>query len=153
MTHRPSQLVSRISLVSTTVVQTKRVHSLGPPTNPAEVDYCHPQYLIDGFGYRREYDYYSLGLVLLEIGLWRSIRSLSTRFTDDDQRPEKLRDFLLEQYVSRLHSTMGKIFQNAVRTCLNFCRNEESEKGDSPARDALETFEAMVLLPIGSCFA
>lgn len=46
----------------------KNAFSHGPPVTPEQIDYCHPKYLYDRWGYRREYDYYSLGLVLLEIG-------------------------------------------------------------------------------------
>jgi serine/threonine protein kinase len=127
--------------------------SLGPPTNPAQMDYCHPEYLKKGSGYRREYDYYSLGMVLLEIGLWRTIRSLSTKFTADDQSPEKLREYLLKNHVTRLHTRMGKFYQDAVRTCLTFDIRTDPRKEGSSLNDVLEAFEHKVVAVIRRCTA
>jgi hypothetical protein len=56
--------------------------SLGPQANPMLNDYAHPTYRkpsVDTDGqiwFRRVYDYYSLGTMLLEIGVWRSLNSL-----------------------------------------------------------------------------
>lgn len=52
----------------------------GPPPSPNARRYHHPDYTIAsmrrGNRFRLEYDYYSLGLMLLEIGLWDTIASV-----------------------------------------------------------------------------
>lgn len=131
----------------------KNAFTLGPPANPEQMDYCHPKYLKEGSGYRREYDYYSLGIVLLEIGIWRTLSSLSSTFKGDDQSPEKLREFLLKKYVARLHSTVGKVYQSAVRACLTFDVETERGQADTWVDGALEAFESNVVAQIGRCFA
>lgn len=48
-----------------------------PPRVPEEWDYQHPQYAnSSGVRFRAEFDYYSIGLVLLEIGLWMRLKDL-----------------------------------------------------------------------------
>ena len=41
-----------------------------------EEEYQHPRYLEQGPPYVARYDYYSLGLILLEIGLWKTIGAI-----------------------------------------------------------------------------
>src|SRR5205814_1941625 len=55
-------------------------HILAPTTPPTITKayelYCHPSYLKEGSfakGFRRQYDIYSLGLVLFEIGVWKKL--------------------------------------------------------------------------------
>ena len=131
----------------------KNAFTEGPPVIPEQIDYCHPKYLKDRRGYKREYDYYSVGLVLLEIGLWRTLPSLSATFKASDQSPEKLREFLLEKYVARLHSLMGRTYQSAVRACLTFDVEPRRNQDGSEARDVLGEFEATVTAPLRRCFA
>jgi hypothetical protein len=49
--------------------------STGPPQDSKWSLYCHPNYLYAGRkgGYRKSYDIYSLGIVLVEIALWKPI--------------------------------------------------------------------------------
>lgn len=48
-------------------------HTDGPISGAIFQEYQHPEYLRTG-RYRAAYDYYSLGLVLLEIGVWMSLQ-------------------------------------------------------------------------------
>ncbi|KAI1321914.1 kinase-like protein [Xylariaceae sp. FL0255] len=77
--------------------------------------YQHPAYLKGGMGYRLEYDYYSLGIVLLEIGFWTPISEITAGWkgTYEEQRQQ-----LINRRVPRLRQHMGREFAEAVRFCL-----------------------------------
>ena len=84
--------------------------------NPLEIAYQHPDYAI-GRGsvrYRLQFDYYSLGLVLLEIGRWESLEHMSEMIGNRQALREKLRS----EKVKRLGQNMGTIYQNVVILCL-----------------------------------
>jgi Prion-inhibition and propagation len=94
------------------------------PDNPAEISeqpneitfdlYRHPQYVSGRTPYKREFDFYSLGIVLLEIGLWLRVKALYT----SDQTPQSFRRLLLETYTEDLGITVGQIYRDVVRICL-----------------------------------
>lgn len=65
--------------------------------------------------YRAEYDIYSMGLVLLEIGLWRTIDTMRVRGRDDDGFRSRLRT----EYCDRLLSRMGVVYWRVVQRCLS----------------------------------
>lgn len=125
----------------------------GPPTQEDLRDYCHPDYLRDDTDYRGEFDYYSLGLVLLELGYWKPLASLIQNFRDEDQSPENLRTWLLENSVSELHMVMGGIYQEVVRTCLTFQGDESLVQDHLIPPEVLEKFGEEVLLRLGMCCA
>ncbi len=84
--------------------------------NPLETAYQHPEYL-GGRGsvrYRLQFDYYSLGLILLEIGRWESLEHMSEK---TGTRGE-MRDRLRNDKLKRLGQNMGSIYQNATTLCL-----------------------------------
>ena len=72
---------------------TKVAFTVGPLDNPGEEDYQHPQYAIYGLKKRFQpgYDYYSVGLVLLEMGLWASLGDLIEGDIEDLTRIQKQR--------------------------------------------------------------
>lgn len=76
-------------------------------------DYHHPQYRKDRRHYRLEYDYYSLGLVLLEIGLWKSMQDMIEKGLDG----KKLHEQLLAN-LPQLIPRMGTVYYEAVEICL-----------------------------------
>ena len=70
--------------------------------------------------YQSGYDYYSLGLVLLELGLWTPLNKLSVLEQDIGRYPlDRLRDVLLEKAVPQLIPMMGDNYAEAVRICLS----------------------------------
>jgi serine/threonine protein kinase len=104
---------------------------------PARSDirhYHHPEYLREGRGYRLEHDYYSLGIILLEIGFWMPLAKITAGWTGSY---EERRKRLLERRVPRLRQYMGRDYSEAVRCCLegdfaSVCGN--SERGDRSER-------------------
>ena len=84
---------------------------------PEEKNYQHPDYLrSEGKArYRRQFDYYSLGLILLEIGRWESLGKMAGGLGS----PEEVRDRLRKDKVPRLAQKMGSIYQSVVDLCLS----------------------------------
>ena len=105
--------------------------------NPLETAYQHPDYL-GGRGsvrYRLQFDYYSLGLILLEIGRWQSLEHMSEK---TGSRHE-MRDRLRNDKVKRLRQNMGSMYENAVTLCLGdgfrpLAGMENSTSGDVDLR-------------------
>ena len=107
-----------------------------------QLEYQHPEYLDGRKRFCQEYEYYSAGLVLLELGLWLPLELITQ---DIRGSPSEMRNVLLEKEVPKLKTYMGSAYEAAVATCL---------KGDfggnlSPA-ETREAFERKVLLKVGS---
>lgn len=84
--------------------------------SPVEMAYQHPEYT-GGRGsvrYRLQFDYYSLGLILLEIGRWESLENMSEMLDDREEMLKKLRN----DQAKHLSRRMGGIYQKVVETCL-----------------------------------
>jgi len=119
---------------------------------PAEVrtGYEHPDYHSRSDGqevrFQRAYDYYSIGLVLLEIGFWKPLSSFRDRHPKEIE--EKFRDILIRKYVPKLGPKMGSIYRDAVAACLQgvFPTIEEGYLVDS-----LEGFYWAVVTELGKC--
>ncbi|RMJ08918.1 hypothetical protein CDV36_011443 [Fusarium kuroshium] len=119
----------------------------------ARVPYRHPRYAgadapdaSKAGGYLAEYDYYSLGLVLLEIGLWYRLRRFAT---DRTQSREDMRQELLLRWVPLLEGTLGALFASAVESCLS---GVLGSSGENPGSDIVdEKFERLVLRPLDRC--
>jgi serine/threonine protein kinase len=82
--------------------------------------YQHPRYRLRKSGYRRTFDYFSVGIVLLEIGLWATISSIHECHPElNDESGERFRVKLLESYVPQLGERMGARYLDAVEFCLD----------------------------------
>jgi Prion-inhibition and propagation len=82
--------------------------------------YSHPDWLTKNSAnehqrFRPEFDVYSLGLILLEVGLWRTLHHLRERTGTDHDFRVKAR----EEYCNELKAKMGDIYWDAARRCLN----------------------------------
>ncbi|KAM7210285.1 hypothetical protein V8F06_014334 [Rhypophila decipiens] len=64
--------------------------------------------------FKLEYDIYSFGLVLLEIGLWKPLSFLRQRCSSDEEFREKVAG----PYCDMLRSSMGAIYWRATKRCL-----------------------------------
>jgi serine/threonine protein kinase len=78
----------------------------------------HPEYLRkDHVRYRPGFDYYSLGLVLLEIGCWKSLDKMTENINGS---PEDVLSELLRNRLPRLGQYMGVIYRDVVKACLTW---------------------------------
>lgn len=93
--------------------------------------------------YRTEYDYYSLGLVLLEIGLWWPLETIMSSMGEEFSREEK-RLQILNGSVPFLAGSMGEVYAEVVRACLS-----DGEDGLHQAGNSVdENFERLVVTPL-----
>ncbi|KAK4663385.1 hypothetical protein QC763_608100 [Podospora pseudopauciseta] len=113
--------------------------------------YCHPDYAgadaVDDRtypGFLAEYDYYSLGLVLLEIGMWERLGRFFVQ--DYTLSRDKIRSQILDDLVPVLEGTLGWLYSSEVRACLSGELSGNGEDADPAFVD--EMFERMVLRPL-----
>ncbi|VUC32798.1 unnamed protein product [Clonostachys rosea] len=66
--------------------------------------------------YRHAYDVYSLGILLLEIGLWEILRSYNGGHDEEDQYER--RRWICREYLDRLRWACGDIYADVVLRCL-----------------------------------
>lgn len=90
--------------------------TLGPAIDDHLQDYQHPEYAGTG-RYRLAFDYYSLGIVLLEIGLWRPLGSLLSNFRTSGLA--QIRSELIKICQTRLGVKMGAVYRDAVLRCMD----------------------------------
>jgi len=76
--------------------------------------------------YQMHHDVYSLGVILLEVGLWlplekeKSLRTLRNQeFEDPTEKPLRVREALVKLAKEKLAVTVGQRYQSIVVRCLN----------------------------------
>lgn len=105
-------------------------------TNTDELDYRHPQYLIDEERFRPEYDYFSLGMVLLEAGLWKPLRKITqAKAGRPPLSPSELVEDLLEKTVPLLDFYVGRKYRGVVEACLGGVPPSKASDHPKPATD------------------
>jgi hypothetical protein len=96
--------------------------------------YRHPDYKNKAMKkYRRLYDYYSLGVVLFEIGTWCPLWKFEQRQNLGSLSAEMFSEKLVEKAYTLLGGTIGVIYRDAVLACLKSAfgdatDNEEGKK-------------------------
>ena len=117
----------------------------GSDLNPALREYQHPEYLEDSHGFRFYHDYYSVGLILLELGRWKTVRKMTKELTANIWNR---RTKLIKECDENLANTMGVYYRDAVRTCLTSSFTDKSNS------DLLkEEFEVNVAHQLANCVA
>jgi hypothetical protein len=114
--------------------------------------YCHPGVQWDydqptkpGI-YKREYDVFSLGMVLLEIGLWKQLHTLRKGSTSSTTtNPIEFVRHMQKDWVPKLEYKCGKIYCAVVRQCLTIDTghgaNGGTESMDVDGESQRECFE------------
>lgn len=103
--------------------------------------YRHPDSLgVFRESYRKAFDIYSLGLILLEIGLWKSLKEVHRpKYT-----PAAFRDkVILPVLVPRLGSRTGRTYQAVVDRCLRSNSPEDSEEAGKTMQWIVLTLESL----------
>jgi serine/threonine protein kinase len=119
-----------------------------------EKEYQHPMYLRNTRNYlddpqkpfrrfRQEFDYYSAGLVLMEIAFWKPLHLITKNITGT---PEELLTKLLKTHISLVKTYMGDSYGESVRSCLT-CYTAEYRIPE----EVRENFNQMVVVPISQC--
>jgi hypothetical protein len=100
--------------------------------------------------YRAQFDLYSLGLVLLEIGLWRTLDTIRRKCSSDDDFRKRVRT----EYCDKLLSKMGGAYWRATRRCLASDFDLSNPEGDTAGDYPLQVaFEEQVVYQLEKCFA
>ncbi|RFU33952.1 hypothetical protein B7463_g2366, partial [Scytalidium lignicola] len=118
--------------------------SYGPPSESELVPYLHPDYITTK-KFRKLFDYYSVGLLLLEIGIWRTAKSMSD--PHPLHSPEALRTEFVTRYLPELPYCMGEIYYRATKACLT----EEIGTIDTPEEDVVTAFQTLVIDKLQTC--
>lgn len=123
--------------------------TVGPTQDIELADYQHPGYRAwnSKTRFKAEFDYYSIGIVLLEVGRWKLLRYMTRK--KETLSPEQLTDYLLSEEVPHLGSYMGQIYRDVVMACLD-------GRVGSPSKTvgaSWENFERMVVGPLAKCLA
>ncbi|PKS08199.1 hypothetical protein jhhlp_005475 [Lomentospora prolificans] len=139
----PSELSETLS-ISTMGFQTKRdaIKSYSHPDIHLEPGTKRPRY-------RSQFDIYSLGLILLEIGLWRTIDTIRIRSQNDSEFRNKVRT----EYCDKLLPKMGEVYWRVVQRCLNNdfgVPEDNADRNDFPLQ---VSFEEHVVCELEKCFA
>ncbi|MCJ1396370.1 hypothetical protein MMC18_009260 [Xylographa bjoerkii] len=121
----------------------------GPAAGSDYRQYQHPEYLRNKLRYCPEFDYYSLGVVLLEIGLWNTLHAM----TDKEQKSlEDFRNGLLETRVPILKQIMGVRYFQVVDVCLRTSFGVPLSQDSVVDRTAVHlSFERQVVEQLSLC--
>lgn len=90
--------------------------------------------------FRHSYDMYSLGLVLLEIGLWQDLQKFDTSMFKDLY---EYRQFVLKRLVPDLWSQCGAIYGEVVRDCLTISTHDIALAEEGQRYHALKLAERL----------
>lgn len=128
----------------------------GPSNSNRHVEYQHPEYRASGnrtmSRFNRIHDYYSLGLVLLEIALWTPFNRIASR--KSTLSPAELRQYIVQNYIPMLGGMVGNGYRDAVTACLTGDFGDRSgEESDEARKDVLVMFQLKVVDPLAACFA
>ncbi|KAK4223973.1 kinase-like domain-containing protein [Podospora fimiseda] len=129
--------------------------------NPDAVFYQHPDYSDNNtIRFNKKHDYYSLGMVLLEIAYWRSCGNMwqeekkRTRNSDIDRRAFKNK--LVGRFVTGLAAVMGTAYMEAVQACFSpqppSSDSDSRGSGNGFADDQDSQFFRNVVQKLDACF-
>ena len=109
--------------------------------------YHHPNVGHGGtYPYTSAHDYYSLGLILLEIGLWMPIGKFwKPKYTRADFKHR-----LQNIYLRKLSAKCGRQYMRAALYCME-AADDNLKAADSTGHQALEAFTSTVLKPLERC--
>ncbi|KAL8878801.1 MAG: hypothetical protein Q9198_003468 [Flavoplaca austrocitrina] len=101
--------------------------------------YQHPQKATNPYRRsRHSYDLYSLGLILLEIGLWEDLQ----KYNNFDNLYE-FRRHILKRVVPNLWSQCGRIYGEVVRDCLTIDTDDNALADEGQRKHALKLAERL----------
>lgn len=120
--------------------------AFGVKPDTDELHYRHPDYSHPQSKHQPKHDYFSLGIVLLEIGLWKNVRNMLQLQGKERLEPQDILEPLVKEWILQLGFYVGKKYQDAVTTCLTGnCEIEgQREPDDSRAKTPL-SFEMKVV--------
>ena len=95
----------------------------GPTCGLSDEEYYqHPEYLSHSQGYQMQHDYHALGMLLLEIGIWK----LLPNAISDKTASVHARSIAIDQLGPQLGWMVGSHYRDAVMACLDGTLNDAS---------------------------
>ncbi|KFY69602.1 hypothetical protein V496_00117 [Pseudogymnoascus sp. VKM F-4515 (FW-2607)] len=116
--------------------------------------YWHPDYKnVPMQKYRHEFDYYSLGIVLLEVGRWSPLSTFMKEFEEQDAA--KFADTVRNSSCLELSSFIGSIYQRVVADLLEAFHEgkDRAERNELASLGELIEFQTRILEQLGQCKA
>lgn len=115
----------------------------GPPLADGDDKYYqHPEYIRDNDTYTFKHDYYSLGIVLLELGLWKPLMKMGKL---SGLSIEGFRQQLVDTVVPRLGQSMGTTFRDVVNAMLGWEFDDDKISDKTVTPKVQSRFETTVL--------
>jgi len=98
--------------------------SQGAPIDPVEEGNCNGTSVLRlRSSYRRQYDLYSLGVILVEIGTRKTAQTILEEASSDPgfgrYSPEKFQALLMDKMVPLLGPSMGRLYRDATSLCIS----------------------------------
>lgn len=127
-------------------------YTRGPVSSDETKQYQHPLYREGSSPFRREFDYYSLGLVLLEIGAWECLSNVYNNVKRLESTPWELKDHYMKICDNQILERMGPTYYEVTKTCLEAVEAEKAEtKFSGKEVDITVDFQRDVVDKLESC--
>lgn len=98
------------------------------PSAEVPTEHRDPRYNPGSNRFQRMFDYYSLGIVLLEVGFWEPIGQFRARHRNLSKTA--FRDTLVQKYIPKLGFKMGTTYMEVVADCLRSSFGESAQSRD-----------------------
>ena len=124
-------------------------YTWGPGSSDETKQYQYPRYREGSIPFRREFDYYSLGLVLLEIGVWECLGNVYNNLKRLESTPWELKDEYMKICNNQVLERMGPTYHEVTKTCLEAAEAESRFGGKEV--DITVDFQRDVVDKLESC--
>ena len=121
----------------------------GSDFSDESMQYQHPRYREGSTSFRREFDYYSLGLALLEIGAWECLGSVYNNAKRLESTPWELKDEYMKICNNQILERMGPTYHEVTKTCLEAAEAESKFSGEEI--DITVDFQRDIVDKLESC--
>ena len=98
----------------------QKEYSKGADQSSLSKEYLHPDYRVGSARAKLSFDYYSLGLLLLEIGLWMPISNVYGHAQHRTSSPAVLREEYIRLCEKQLKMVMGSRYSAVTKKCLQY---------------------------------
>jgi len=141
---------SRLSEKASHIEQTEKPAASTSSTLQHYQHYQHPDYS-SSKSFREIYDYYSIGIVLLELGSWITLDVYLGNNSQLQSKPSDFRDILVNKYVPRLSHIMGATYKDVTLACLKSDFGQDRTLGfvSMEGQTVLREFYDKVVGPLG----
>lgn len=129
-------------------------YSEGPQDMETRGLYQHPLYKSGKYRFCPQFDYFSLGLILLELGLWETLPSLISRHLPLAHGQEERVNLIRDNLVPLLAPRMGDTYRKACLACLGAEVGKASDQAGGHEQHGIEplaAFRDKVLEPLSRC--